>query len=81
MIMKMENTRKKKIKCKHKWHFMEKEIVGGATNYKYCWPGGWLPISSDPIEYTNAIFVCEDCGDVKKVKIKKKEVIKNGNNI
>ena len=61
----------KKQDCKHKLHFMEKEFYGGTTIYEETHLGV-IPIGHKPIVKILAVFVCEKCGEVKRVEIKQK---------
>lgn len=55
-------------KCKHKWHFMKRESDGG-TVYKFS-ELGIYPCSYEPAKHIFAVFVCEYCGELKKVEVK-----------
>ncbi len=56
--------------CKHKWHFMQKGYEGGETSYGMGKSGFIMPVHYEPIRKTFAVFVCENCGELKKVEIK-----------
>ena len=56
-------------KCKHKWHFMKRDYEGGAICYKYTKSLGYVIDHIEPITKTFAVFVCENCGELKKVEI------------
>ncbi len=59
-------------KCKHKWHFMEKESDGGTV---YKWGRlGIYPCDYIPSKKTFAVFVCEFCGELKKVEIENENI-------
>ena len=57
--------------CKHKWHFMEKEFYGGDIIYAETHLG-LIPTGKKPTKKISAVFVCEKCGEVKRVEIKQK---------
>ncbi len=57
--------------CKHKWHFMEKEIIGGDVLLDPTLDE-WGLFHITPISKILAVFVCEKCGEVKRVEIKPK---------
>jgi len=61
----------KKQNCKHNWNFMEKEFIGGEPIYEETHLG-CVPVGRKPIKKILAVFVCEKCGEVKRVEIKQK---------
>jgi len=73
----MKEEKEKEKKCVHKWHFMEKEYVGGGVRFKYFHLGGFLPIELKEPTNTYAVFVCGKCGATKNVELKENEKTKN----
>jgi len=61
----------KKQDCKHKWHLLEKEIIGGDIIYESTHLG-LVPVGNKPIQKILAVFVCEECGNIKRTEIKQK---------
>ncbi|KKN57993.1 hypothetical protein LCGC14_0556510 [marine sediment metagenome] len=54
--------------CKHQWHFV-RELSEGKIAYEYhSIIGGFIPLFKGNPNPTKLLFVCDVCGNFKKIK-------------